>query len=87
MYAFSDEALAKDSKAPKAFADGKKIKNKKYYSGVVISFADNATGIKSAKLDGKKIDNNTSVYKKGNHKLVIEDFAGNKSTVKFTVKK
>lgn len=90
LYAFSADAIANDKKGPGVInADnGSKIKNnKKYKSGLRLQFVDNATGIKSSKLDGKNVKNGITVKKKGTHKLVLEDYAGNKSTIKFTIKK
>ena len=42
--------------------------------------------MKYAKLNGKKIKSGHIVRKKGKHKLVLMDKAGNKRTVKFTIK-
>ncbi|MBR4183078.1 MAG: hypothetical protein IKQ56_04565 [Lachnospiraceae bacterium] len=89
LYAFSEKTLDNDKKGPFALNanDQKKIKNnKKYKKGLVLQFADNATGIKTSKLDGKKVTNGVTVKKKGTHKLVLEDYAGNTSTIKFTIK-
>ena len=75
----SEEPL--DFTAPKT-----NIKNNKTYkSGKKITFSDEGSGMKSAKLDGKKIKNGHVVKKKGKHKLVLTDKAGNKKTVKFTI--
>ena len=71
-----------DTVAPKT-----NIKNNKTYkSGKKITFSDEGSGMKSAKLDGKKIKNGHVVKKKGEHKLVLTDKAGNKRTVKFKIK-
>lgn len=60
-------------------------KNKTYKAGKKVTFKD-ASGIKSAKLDGKKVKSGTKIKKKGTHTLVITDKAGNKTTIKFKVK-
>lgn len=60
-------------------------KNKTYKTGKKVTFKD-ASGIKSAKLDGKKIKSGVKVQKKGTHTLVVTDKAGNKTTIKFKVK-
>lgn len=60
-------------------------KNKTYKVGKKVTFKD-ASGIKSAKLDGKKVKSGTKIKKKGTHTLVITDKAGNKTTIKFKVK-
>ena len=88
LYAFSENALAKDKKAPFVMnaSDGKKLKKKAYKKGLTLQFADNATGIKSAKLDGKEIPNGYTIKKKGTHKLVLKDFAGNSKTYKIKIK-
>lgn len=60
-------------------------KNKVYKKGQKVTFKD-ASGIKSAKLDGKKITSGSTVKKKGTHTLIVTDTAGNKTTVKFKIK-
>ena len=50
-----------------------------------ITVIDNLTGVKSIK-DGKKTIKNKSVLKKGVHKITVTDKAGNKKTVKVTIK-
>lgn len=61
------------------------VKNgKTYKTGFKLKFSD-ASGINSAKLDGKRIKNNTKITKKGLHKIVVLDAAGNKKIVKFRV--
>lgn len=60
--------------------------NKTYKSGKKITFSDKTSGIKSAKLDGKAVKNGKVVKKKGSHKLVLTDRAGNKKTVKFRIR-
>lgn len=63
------------------------VKNSKTYkSGKKITFSDKTSGIKSAKLDGKTIKSGKVVKKKGSHKLVLTDKAGNKTTIKFKIK-
>lgn len=70
-----------DSKKPTT-----NVKAKTYNGKVKITFKDKTSGVKRATLDGKKIKNNTTVKKQGSHKLVITDQAGNKKTVRFTIK-
>lgn len=60
--------------------------NKTYKSGKKITFSDKTSGIKSAKLDNKTVKSGTAVKKKGTHKLVLTDKAGNKVTIKFKIK-
>lgn len=59
---------------------------KSYVSNKTIKFTDNY-GIKSAKLNGKSIKTGYTVSKQGSYKLVLEDKAGNISTVKFVIDK
>lgn len=64
------------------------VKNKKTYKKTVkIKFSDKQSGIKSATLNGKKIKNGKKVSKSGSYTLVVKDKAGNKTTVKFKIKK
>ncbi len=60
--------------------------NKTYKSGKKITFSDKTSGIKSAKLDGKTVKSGKVLKKKGSHKLVLTDKAGNKSAIKFKIK-
>ena len=60
-------------------------KGKTYKKGFKLQFND-VSGISYAKLDGKKVKNNTKITKKGLHKIIILDKAGNKKIVKFKVK-
>lgn len=60
--------------------------NKTYKAGKKITFSDKTSGIKSAKLDGKTVKSGKVVKKKGTHKLVLTDKAGNKQTIKFKIK-
>jgi hypothetical protein len=65
------------------------VKNgKKYKKTVTIKFKDNkkGSGIKKATLNGKKIKSGKKVSKKGKYTLVVTDKAGNKKTIKFTIK-
>lgn len=62
------------------------VKNgKTYKTGFKLKFSD-ASGIDYAKLDGKNTKNNTKITKKGLHKIIVLDKAGNKKIVKFKVK-
>jgi hypothetical protein len=66
----------------------KGVKNgKKYKKAVRITFSDNASGIRKATLNGKKIKSGTKVKKKGAYTLKVTDKAGNVSTVKFRLAK
>lgn len=66
----------------------KGVKNKKKYKkAVTIKFSDKQSGIKKATLNGKKIKSGKKVKKKGSYTLNVWDKAGNKKTVKFTIKK
>ena len=66
----------------------KGVKNgKTYKKAVTIRVKDSNTGIKSIKLNGKKIKATYKLKKKGSYKLVVMDKAGNKTTIKFKIKK
>lgn len=71
-----------DQTKPKANVEN----NKTYKSGKKITFSDKTSGIQSAKLDGKNIGSGYKIKKKGTHKLVLTDKAGNKQTIKFKIK-
>lgn len=74
----------KDTTKPKVSG----VKNGKTYSkAVTIKFSDKDSGIKSAKLNKKTIKSGTKVTKNGSYTLVVVDNAGNKTTVKFKIKK
>ena len=60
--------------------------NKTYKKDVKVTFKDKVAGVKSAKLDGKSVKSGKKVAKKGSHKLVVTDKAGNKTSVKFKVR-
>ena len=76
--------VVKDTTAPvvKGAADGQT-----YSKNVKIKYSDATSGIKSAKLNGKKIKSGKTVKANGDYTLVVTDKAGNKTTVKFTIKK
>lgn len=61
-------------------------KNKLYKKTVTIKVTDK-NGVKSITLNGKNIKTGKKVSKKGNYTLVAKDVAGNKTTVKFKIKK
>lgn len=64
------------------------VKNgKTYHRAVTIKFSDKGSGIKSAKLNGKNIKSGKKVSRNGSYTLVVTDNAGNKTTVKFKIKK
>ena len=58
---------------------------KTYKKGYKLMFKD-ASGIKSATLDGKKVKSGVKVKKKGSHRIIVTDKAGNKKKVVFKVK-
>lgn len=60
--------------------------NKTYKKAVKITFSDKGSGIKSAKLNGKKIKSGKKVSKKGSYTLVVTDKAGNSKKIKFKIK-
>ena len=63
------------------------VENGKTYTGsVTIKFSDELSGIKSAKLGKKKVKSGVKVSKAGTYTLKVTDKAGNKTTVKFTIK-
>ena len=73
----------KDTKKPVV----KGVENGKTYTGpVTIKFSDELSGIKSAKLGKKKVKSGVKVSKAGAYTLKVTDKAGNKTTVKFTIK-
>ena len=73
----------KDTKKPVV----KGVENGKTYTGpVTIKFSDKLSGIKSAKLGKKKVKSGVKVSKAGTYTLKVTDKAGNKTTVKFTIK-
>ncbi|MCM1284037.1 MAG: hypothetical protein NC242_10470 [Roseburia sp.] len=61
--------------------------NKTYKKNVTIKFSDKGGGVKSATLNGKKIKSGTKVTKNGSYTLIVKDQSGNKTTVKFKIKK
>lgn len=65
----------------------KGVKNKKVYKKAVKIRVSDKQGLKSIKLNGKKIKTGKTVKKKGKYTLMAIDRAGNKTVVKFTVKK
>jgi hypothetical protein len=65
----------------------KGVRNKKTYKKAVkIKFSDAASGIKSAKLNGKTITSGTKLKAVGSYTLKVKDKAGNQTTVKFKLK-
>lgn len=65
-------------KAGKSYKAGKK--------GVKVTFKDSLSGVKSATLDGKKVKSGKRVTKKGTHRLIVTDKAGNVLKVGFKVR-
>lgn len=70
-----------DTTVPKANVK----KNQSYKKGKTLLFSD-GSGVKWAKLDGKKIKSGTKVKTNGKHSLVIVDKAGNKLSISFLVR-
>lgn len=64
----------------------KGISNGKTYKSAKIAFKD-ASGVKSATLNGKSVKSGVKVTKAGSYKLVVRDKHGNTKTVKFKIKK
>lgn len=71
-----------DNKAPTT-----NIVNKKNYrsKSLKITYKDDYSGMKSAKLDGKSIKNKYKLKKEGKHTLVLTDQFGGKRTIKFVL--
>ena len=66
----------------------KGVANKKTYKkSVKITFKDKLSGVKSATLNGKKIKSGKKITKAGKYTLVVTDKVGNKTTIKFRIKK
>lgn len=61
--------------------------NKNYNKTMTIKVKDNLSGIKSIKLNGKSVKNNSKVTKDGKYTLIIEDNVGNRNTIKFKIDK
>ena len=79
-YSLSDDKV--DKKKPTI----KGVKNGKVYKkAVTIKYSDES-GIKSAKLNGKKISSGKKVTKKGSYTFTVTDKAGNTRTVRFKIK-
>lgn len=63
-------------------------KNGKTYNKSVKVYAkDTVSGLKKVVVDGRVVTKSTSVSKKGKHTVTAVDKAGNKTVVKFTIKK
>lgn len=78
-------SYTKDTAKPTAnVKSGKSYKATK--KGVKVTFKDSLSGVKTATLDGKKVKSGKRVTKKGTHKLVVTDKAGNALKVTFKVK-
>lgn len=64
------------------------VKNgRTYKKAVTVRFSDRQSGIKSAKLNGRKISSGTKVSADGTYRLVVADQAGNKTIVQFRIRK
>lgn len=57
-----------------------------YTEPVKIKYKDGGAGISSAKLNGKKIKSGKTVSAAGDYTLKVTDKAGNKTTIKFSIK-
>lgn len=60
---------------------------KTYNKTVKIKYSDKLSKIKEVKLNGKKIKNGKKVSKNGKYTVIATDKAGNKTKIKFTIKK
>ena len=64
------------------------VKNgRTYKKAVTVRFFDRQSGIKSAKLSGRKIFSGMKVCADGTYRLVVVDQAGNKAIVQFRIRK
>jgi len=72
-----------DKTAPKVTG----VKNNKLYKKAVTIKVTDKNGVKSVTLNGKSIKSGKKVSKKGSYTLVAKDVAGNKTTIKFKIKK
>lgn len=64
------------------------VKNgRTYKKAVTVRFSDRQSGIRSATLNGRKIPSGKKVSADGTYRLVVADKAGNKSVVKFRIRK
>lgn len=63
------------------------VKNGGTYKKAVIRYSDKHSGVKSATLNGKSVKSGVKVTKAGSYKLIVTDNYGNKTTVKFKIKK
>ena len=64
------------------------VKNgRTYKKAVTVRFSDRQSGIKSAKLNGRKISSGKKVSANGTYRLAVADKAGNKAIVKFRIQK
>ena len=82
-----------DKVKPVVKVNNKKVKSSKKIKGTAkLKFSDTLSGIKSVKVGKKKLAKSKfkktyTIKKKGKYKVVVTDKAGNKTTVKVTVKK
>ena len=60
---------------------------KTYNKTVTIKYSDKLSKIKEVKLNGKKIKSGKKVSKNGEYTVIATDKAGNKTKIKFTIKK
>lgn len=82
-YSSKELTVVRDTVEPKVTG----VKNKAEYSkAVTVKFSDKGSGIASAKLNGKTVKSGKKITKAGSYTLTVTDNAGNKTTVKFTVK-
>ncbi len=80
LYAVKVSNIDKTAPAVSGVAAGKTYKTIK-----TITFKDNLSGIRYAKLNNKVIKNGMKVSAKGSYTLVVTDIAGNAKTIKFKI--
>lgn len=80
LYAVKVSNIDKTAPAVSGVAAGKTYKTAK-----AITFSDNLSGIRYAKLNNKVIKSGTKVTAKGSYTLVVTDAAGNAKTIKFKI--
>lgn len=60
--------------------------NKTYKKSRLIKFSDKGSGIYKATLNDKRIKSGTAVSQKGDYRLIVEDGAGNRRSIRFRIK-
>lgn len=83
-YSYTVKVSGIDDKKPAVAG----VKNgRTYKKAVTVRFSDSQSGIKSARLNSRKIPSGTKVFANGTYRLVVADKAGNKAVVKFWIRK